>query len=101
MPVTQSAAKITPRTYIAGTTAPEAMTSACSTVPAHSTQPMRGRPTTPPISRAQTARPPPIPPASPRFACSRTMATGMASPMTIASMISTVPHNCLIRLAPS
>ena len=52
MPVTHRAAKITPRTYMAGTKTPAAMTRACSTVPAQSVQPMPGRPTTPLSTRA-------------------------------------------------
>ena len=51
------------------------------------------RPTRPPRTRAQMASPPPTPPATSPRRCSRVMATGMASPMMTASIISTVPHS--------
>jgi hypothetical protein len=98
MPVNQRAAKMAPRVYMAETTTPDAMTRNWSTVPATRAQAIRGRPTTPPIRTAQTARAPPTPPARARLACSSTMATGMAKPMTIASKTRTVPQSCLMPL---
>src|ERR1700733_10686932 len=86
---------MTPSAYMTGTSTPAAMTRTWSTVPATRAQGMRGRPTTPASSTAATASPPPAYPAACE-ACPMVMATGMARPITIASMTRTVAQSRLI-----
>src|SRR5450759_1677540 len=92
---TQNPAKMTPSAYMTGTSAPAAITPNWRALPATSAQRRPGRPATAARSTATTASTPPATPATRGAVCPMVMATGMASPITIASMISTVPQSCL------
>src|ERR1700722_285411 len=72
MPVNQSAVKITPRTYIAETRTPDAMTASWSTEPAYSAH--GRRPTYPASTRATIAMAPQTAAAVPAPECPSTLA---------------------------
>src|ERR1700731_717290 len=100
MAVSHSPAKIAPSPYITGTTAPVAITAACSPVPPASAQPCPGRPTSPAITSAATPSTPPITPACAGLAWAIVMATGMASQITTTSKTRTVAHSLRTSLWP-
>ena len=85
-----------PRKYITATTAPAAITKTCSTLPPIKVQRSRHLASTA-STAAATASTAPAVAAGALGACCTVSATGIASPMTTASMISTVAQSRFTR----